>query len=205
MPIRSPRGRAAAYRSIWQWPLRSPARLAVTGILIVAVAAGVSIGVNALGGGSSGRGLLAAPSSTGAAPSASRLPGSAAVPLTPAPTALPPVPDLEPTTLPLSRAPAAALSVAARWSAAWVRPPAGTTTQAWLDGLRPTTTDEYLGVLSSVDPGNIPATRVTGEPRAVRVAPSSVQVQVPTDAFTLVVLVVDTDTEGWRVAGYDRA
>jgi hypothetical protein len=205
VPIRSPRGRAAAYRSIWQWPLRSPARLAVTGILVIAVAAGVSIGVNALGGGSAGRGLLAAPSSTGAAPSATRLPGSAAVPVTPAPTALPPVPDLEPTTLPLSRAPAAALSVAARWSAAWVRPPAGTTAQAWLDGLRPTTTDEYLGVLSGVDPGNIPATRVTGEPRAVRVAPHSVQVQVPTDALTLVVLVVDTDTEGWRVAGYDRA
>ena len=205
MPIRSPRGRAAAYRSIWQWPLRSPARLAVTGILVIAVAAGVSIGVNALGGGSAGRGLLASPSSTGAAPSATRLPGSAAVPVTPAPTALPPVPDLEPTTLPLSRAPAAALSVAARWSASWVRPPAGTTAQQWLDGLRPTTTDEYQGVLSGVDPGNIPATRVTGEPRAVRVSPRSVQVQVPTDALTLVVLVVDTDTEGWRVAGYDRA
>jgi hypothetical protein len=115
------------------------------------------------------------------------------------------VPDLEPTTLPLSRAPAAALAVAARWSAAWVRPPAGTTVQQWLDGLRSTTTDEYLGVLSGVDPVNIPATRVTGEPRAVRVAPRSVQVQVPTDALTLLVLVVDTDSEGWRVAGYDRA
>jgi hypothetical protein len=114
------------------------------------------------------------------------------------------VPDLEPTTLPLSQAPAAALSVAARWSAAWVRPPDGTTAQQWLDGLRPTTTEEYLGVLSNVDPGNIPATRVTGEPRAVRVAPRSVQVQVPTDALTLIVLVVDTQT-GWRVAGYDRA
>jgi hypothetical protein len=205
VPIRSPRGRAAAYRAIWQWPLRSPARLAVTGILVVAAAAGVSIGVNALAGGSPGRGVLAGPSSTGAAASASRHPGAAAVPLTPAPTALPPVPDLEPTTLPLSRAPAAALSVAARWSAAWVRPPAGTTAQQWLNGLRSTTTDEYLGVLSGVDPGNIPATRVTGEPRAVRVAPRSVQVKVPTDALTLVVLVVNTDSDGWRVAGYDRA
>jgi hypothetical protein len=58
-------------------------------------------------------------------------------------------------------------------------------------------------VLSAVDPTNIPATRVTGEPRPVRVAASSVQVEVPTNALTLLVLVVDTD-EGWRVAGYDR-
>jgi hypothetical protein len=93
--------------------------------------------------------------------------------------------------------------VAARWAAAWVRPADGTSTQEWLDGLRPTTTDEYLGVLSGVDPSNIPATRVTGEPRAVRVAPRSVQVEVPTDALTLLVLVTDTES-GWRVAGYDR-
>jgi hypothetical protein len=205
VPIRTPRGRAAAYREIWQWPLQSPARLAVLAVVVVAVAAGVSLGVTALGGGSGGQGAAAGPSSSwmsgSSVPRASR---SGAVPSTPAPTALPPVPDLEPTTLPLSQAPAAALSVAARWAAAWVRPPDGTTTQQWLDGLRPTTTDEYIGVLSTVDPGNIPATRVTGEPRPVRVAPRSVQVQVPTDALTLIVLVVDTET-GWRVAGYDRA
>jgi hypothetical protein len=205
VPIRSPRGRAAAYRGIWQWPLRSPARLAVTVVVVVAVAGGVSLGVTSLAGRPNDRGLLAGPASpSNPASSAPRLSGSPAVPLTPAPTALPPVPDLEPKNLPLSQAPAAALSVAARWSAAWVRPPAGTTAEQWVDGLKPTTTDEYLGVLSGVDPGNIPATRVTGEPRAVRVSPRSVQVQVPTDALTLLVLVVDTDTDGWRVAGYDR-
>jgi hypothetical protein len=204
VPIRTPRGRAAAYRGIWQWPLRSPARLAVTAVVVVAVAVGVSLAIGALGGGSDGRGTAGPWPSSTSGRSVPRAPGSAAVPSTPAPTALPPVPDLEPTTLPLSQAPAAALSVAARWSAAWVRPPDGTTAQQWLDGLRSTTTEEYLGVLSNVDPGNIPATRVTGEPRAVRVAPRSIQVQVPTDALTLIVLVVDTET-GWRVAGYDRA
>jgi hypothetical protein len=114
------------------------------------------------------------------------------------------VTELQPTTLPLSRAPAAALEVAARWTAAWVRPADGTSAQQWLEGLRSTTTEEYLGVLSGVDPSNIPATRVTGEPRAVQVSPRSVQVDVPTDALTLVVLVIDTES-GWRVAGYDRA
>jgi hypothetical protein len=116
---------------------------------------------------------------------------------------LPPVPELTPSQLPLSSAPRAAVEVAARWAAAWVRPRQGTTPQQWLDGLRNTTTDEYLGVLSGVDPDNIPATRVTGEPRPVRVAARSVQVEVPTDTLKLVVLVVRTE-DGWRVAGYDR-
>jgi hypothetical protein len=72
----------------------------------------------------------------------------------------------------------------------------------------PYTTPEYLGVLTTVDPANVPANKVTGPARAVAVSPSSVRVDVPTDALTLVVLVVNTGAEGgdqWRVAGYDRA
>lgn len=201
MPIRSPRGRATAYRALWQWPLRSPARLAVTVVAAVAVAVGVSLAATAVGGPSENDGLAAglARPTAGAVPRASGSRASAAR----TPTALAPVPDLTPTTRPTSQAPAAALDVAARWSAAWVRPPAGATAQQWLDGLRATTTEEYLGVLGAVEPANIPATRVTGDPRPVRVAARSVQVEVPTDALTLVVLVVDTET-GWRVAGYDR-
>jgi hypothetical protein len=199
VPIRSPRGRASAYRALWTWPLRSPARLAVTGAVLLAIVAGVSFGVATLTAGNGTDRLGASPSSRPAPPSTTRSgAGSSAVP-----TVLPPVPELTPSPLPLSRAPAQALDVAARWAAAWVRPPDGTTAQEWVDGLRTTTTDEYLGVLSGVDPANIPATRVTGAPRPVRVAASSVQVQVQTDALTLLVLVVETD-EGWRVAGYDR-
>jgi hypothetical protein len=191
MPIRSPHGRSAAYRALWQWPLRSPARLALTaiGVLAVLVAATIGIGMT---NGSVGLPVGARPSSSGATPVAP-----------PEPVLLPPVPELEPTTLPVSAAPAAALQVASRWARAWVRPPDGTTGAKWLDGLRSTTTDEYLGVLSGVDPGNIPATRVTGAAKAVSVAPRSLRVQVPTDALTLVITVVDTDT-GWRVSGYDR-
>jgi len=58
-------------------------------------------------------------------------------------------------------------------------------------------------VLTGVDPANIPASKVTGEPRPVRVAARSLQVDVPTNALTLRVLVVETE-DGWRVAGYDR-
>ena len=206
VPIRTSRGRAAAYRSLWQWPLRSPGRLVLTVIVVVAVGTGLSFGIGYLSGSmAAGR---TQSGQTPAGPATSPFPRSGVTPglppSTPTPTALPPVPDLQPSTLPLSRAPAAALSVAARWTAAWVRPPDGTPAQQWIEGLRDTTTDEYLGVLSAVDPSNIPATRVTGEPRAVQVSPRSVQVEVPTDALTLVVLVIDTET-GWRVAGYDRA
>jgi hypothetical protein len=191
MPIRSPHGRSAAYRALWQWPLRSPARLALTaiGVLAVLVAATIGIGMT---NGSVGLPVGARPTPSAATPVAP-----------PEPVLLPPVPELEPTTLPVSAAPAAALQVASRWARAWVRPPDGTTAAKWLDGLRSTTTDEYLGVLSGVDPGNIPATKVTGAAKAVSVAPRSLRVQVPTDALTLVITVVDTDT-GWRVSGYDR-
>jgi hypothetical protein len=191
MPIRSPHGRSAAYRALWQWPLRSPARLALTaiGVLALLVAATIGIGMT---NGSVGLPVGARPTPSAAAPVAP-----------PEPVLLPPVPELEPTTLPVSAAPAAALQVASRWARAWVRPPDGTTAAKWLDGLRSTTTDEYLGVLSAVDPGNIPATKVTGAAKAVSVSPRSLRVQVPTDAVTLVITVVDTDT-GWRVSGYDR-
>ena len=191
MPIRSPHGRSAAYRALWQWPLRSPARLALTAIGVLAVLVGATIGIGMTNG------SVALP--VGARPT----PSAAAPVAPPEPVLLPPVPELEPTTLPVSAAPAAALQVASRWARAWVRPPDGTTAAKWLDGLRSTTTDEYLGVLSGVDPGNIPATRVTGAAKAVSVAPRSLRVQVPTDALTLVITVVDTDT-GWRVSGYDR-
>ncbi len=203
MPIRTTRGRAAAYRSVWQWPLRSPARLAVTVAVIVAVAALVGVGAAAVGADRLGPVGAAAPTSARAVPtrpSGTALPSTSSIP-----TVLPPVSALAPTTLPVSQAPAAALDVAARWTAAWVRPPDGTAATTWLDGLRATTTDEYLGVLGGVDPANIPATAVTGAPKAVQVAPRSVLVDVPTDALTVVVTVVDTDPGGWKVSGYDRA
>jgi len=198
VPIRTSHGRSAAYRAVWTWPLRSPLRLAVTAAFVVALVVGATFAIAAVTPARTGVGGATDPGD-GPGP-LGRGPGVAG---TPTRTALPPVPALTPTQLPPSAAPRAAVEVAARWAAAWVRPPEGTSAQEWLDGLRSTTTDEYLGVLAGVDPENIPATRVTGEPRAVRVAPRSVQVEVPTDRLTLIVLVVQTE-DGWRVAGYDR-
>jgi hypothetical protein len=183
---------------VWQWPLRSPARLVLTTAAVLALAAGITLGLGALRGVPSLSTRPAPDAAATAAPASGPAPGAAS-----APTALPPVAELRPPSLPLSKAPPAALRVAARWSAAWLRPPPGTTTEEWLDGLRPYTTEEYLPTLAGVAPENIPASKVTGQPRAVQVAPRSVKVEVRTDAATLLLLVVDTEN-GWRVAGHDR-
>lgn len=193
MPIRSPRGRAAAYRAVWSWPLRSPLRFAATAVVVIAVVVLVSF---VLGG----RQTPSSPTAqNGTVPTTGvRSPSSLA------PTALPPVAPLTPTTLPLSSAPPAAVQVAQNWAAAWVNHPAGITNQAWVAGLTPFTTSEYVGTLTGVDPANIPATRLTGAARATGVAPRTVTVQVPTDAVTLAITVVETEA-GWRVSGYDQA
>ncbi|MGI8816280.1 MAG: hypothetical protein ACR2G2_13660 [Pseudonocardia sp.] len=199
MPIRSPKGRGAAYRSLWQWPLRSPARLIGCLVLLIAVGIGLNAATGLLGGRHSG-GLFGSVSTSGPAPR----PVAGATPRTAPATRLPPVAELTPVILPPSQAPAAALTTATRWTQAWAKHPKGTTTDSWLKGLRPWTTEEYLGVLETVDPANVPATRVTGSARAVSVSPKSVRIEVPTDALTVLVLVTDTGNE-WRVAGYDRA
>lgn len=195
MPIRSPRGRSAAYRAVWGWPLRSPVRLVVSGALVVAVLLAVSALAGLLGPGPAGSSSFGTAGPTTALGGRSPSPGE--------PTTLPPVAPLTPTSLPLSAAPPAALQTARDWVAAWATHPEGVTVDRWVAGLRPYTTEEYIGTLDAVDPANIPATTITGAVRAVQVAPASVSVDVPTDALTLRVLVVKTEA-GWRVSGFDR-
>lgn len=163
---------------------------------VVALLAGITLLISLLGD----PGRTATPNGTNqsnvAAPGRSAGPSS-----TP-----PPVAELTPSILPLSQAPPAALTAASSWATAWVKHPAGTTTDQWLAGLRPFTTPEYLAVLASVDPANVPASSVTGPPKPVLVSPRSLRVEVPTNALTLLLLVVDYTGNGdWRVAGHDRA
>jgi len=195
VPIRTRRGRISAYRAVWEWPLHSPARLALIIAVIAALVVGASFLLDATGtGGRTGSPLGPAGTSTGATAGT----GSDTAP------ALPP-PELTPTTLPLAAAPPAALEVAQRWVQAWATHPPGTTSAQWSAGLAPYTTDEYLSVLASVDPANIPGTRVTGTPVAVEVRPEACRVDVPTDAVRLELLLVQAGPGNWRVSGYDRA
>nr|WP_222132459.1 hypothetical protein [Pseudonocardia sp. C8] len=179
--------------------MRSPARLAFSVVVLGALVFGLVYVGGQVGGGSSSGGLLA-----GGSDGQRWDPGGSGVSATPTPTMLPPVPALTPQALPPDRAPRQALEVARVWASAWVNHPEGITPEQWLAGLRPYTTDEFLGVLGGVDPANIPASRVTGPATPTRAAPKSVEVEVPTDTLRLRILVVDTDA-GWKVSRYDRA
>ncbi len=194
MPIRTPRGRSAAYRQLWQWPLRSPRRLAATAVVLLALMVGVSLLVSTLAGRATGD-----PASARGTPDATGV----TQPNASAASRVPPVAELSPSILPLSQAPPAALSTASSWATAWVNHPAGMTTEQWLAGLRPFTTEEYLGVLGAVDPANVPASQVTGPPKPVLVSPNSVRVEVPTDTLTLLLVVVNNGTD-WRVSRHER-
>ena len=194
MPIRTNRGRAAVYRKLWGWPLRSPLHLVATALGIVVVAALVALlsqHIRHTGGSSQ---------PSGGAGHGGQAPTAALVATGPPSTR-----DPGPTEVPTSAAAApAALQVAQQWGQAWVNHPSGITNQQWLAGLEPYTTDEFLPIMSTVDPANIPATKVTGSPTVVHSYTSSVEVTLPTDNATLDITVIQTPA-GWRVAGYNKA
>ncbi|MCP2168172.1 hypothetical protein [Goodfellowiella coeruleoviolacea] len=214
MPIRTNRGRAAVYRKLWGWPLRSPKHLVTTvvGVTVLATTIGV-VGPRLLGengplaasGGTPGSGQGQAGQSlqpTGGQ-SQSAAPTGGAIP-----TSLPPsLPTRlsSPAASPSSAAPdPAALSVAESWGKAWVNHPDGMTNEQWLDQLRPYTTEEYLPVMSSVDIANIPATKVTGSATPTKSHANSMEAALPTDGGTLQLTLVRT-AQGWRVARYTKA
>lgn len=198
MPIRTHRGRAAVYRRLWGFPLRSPRHLAGTVIAVAVLIIAIGVVIPQLLGPSQST----SPTPAGLPPessSATPRPG-AVLPSAPVSTRL-----TAPLAQPTSAAPNPdALNVAKLWAQAWVNHPAGITNAQWLDTLRPYTTDEYLPQMSTVDPSNIPASRVTGDPVATTSFTSSVQVDIPTDGPKLSITVLRTDA-GWRVSGYDQA
>lgn len=206
MPIRTNRGRAAVYRRLWGWPMRSPAHLIGTAILVVAliVAAGllaprlVDDRDTARAGESSSAGRTSeGDGSDGSGDDAADVDASESEP--------PPTRLTEPRVSPTTAPPAPeALRVAEQWVAAWLDHEEGRSEQEWLDGLRPYTTEEYLPRMRTVEPDAVTGTKVVGTPQARESYTSSVDVEVATDGPTLVLTVIDTDS-GWRVAEYREA
>ncbi|KAA9152834.1 hypothetical protein FPZ12_036130 [Amycolatopsis acidicola] len=198
MPIRTNRGRAAVYRRLWGFPLRSPRHLVATGVAVALLITAIGIAVPHLLGPNRSSGPTPAglpPESSTAKPA-----GAGSVPTTAMSTRL-----TAPLVQPTSAAPdPAALDVAKLWATAWVNHPAGMTNAQWVEGLRPYTTEEFLPQMSTVDPSNIPASRLTGDPVATSSYTSSVQVVVPTDGPKLSITVSKTGA-GWRVSKYDQA
>ncbi len=96
------------------------------------------------------------------------------------------------------------LATARRFAAAWARP--NLTTTAWLDGVSSCATNDYVRELEDIDPANVPATKVTGDPIVVTSRVDEADVDVPTDGGTLRLHLVHlvgkwwvTSTE-WNVA-----
>lgn len=197
MPIRTNRGRAAVYRRIWGFPLRSPAHLVGTAVAVIALIVAIGIVVPQ---------LLGNPNRSGPEPVRIQDPGASSSPTSAGSSPAPMSTRLTaPLLQPTSAAPdPAALQTAKQWATAWATHPAGMTNAQWLEALRPLTTEEYLPEMSTVDPANIPATRVTGEPTVTKSYTSSVEVLVPTDGPKLSITVAKTPS-GWLVTGYDQA
>lgn len=195
MPIRTHRGRAAVYRTFWGWPLRSPMHLTVTATALVAIAVGIGLALPDSKGSNRASAVMATSprvTSSPPTPRVATVPGAAAAGQ-PSPAPSPGAP-----------APAAALTVARSWVQAFVTVPKGISSARWVEQLRPYTTEELLPELRSVDPANVPAAKITGEPRTVSSSARSAEVDVPTSVVMVRLLLVATP-EGWRVAGYQRA
>jgi hypothetical protein len=215
MPIRTNRGRAAVYRRLWGWPMRSPRHLVATVLVIAAIVLTVGLIVpkltgadKASQGGAANIGGTASTSQGGATNPGSST-GAGAVPPPGQTTSAPPTSlsnrQTAPVQTPTSAPPAAkALDIAVQWVKAWVNHPEGVTTEQWLNGLKPLTTEEQIAVMSTVDPRNIQATAVTGEPTVKVSYTTSVEAIIPTNAGSLDITVIATP-EGWRVAKYEQA
>jgi hypothetical protein len=205
VPIRTNRGRAAVYRRLWGWPLRSPKHLMITAFLVAVVGTTTGIALPKLLGGPETRPIASTGTQSDTQGGGGDLqtggpgqtPGGS--PASPTMTRLSPVDSRT------SAAPdPVAVEVALNWGTAWVKHD-GVTKDQWLAALEPYTTEEYLRAkMSTVDIANIGATRVTGTPVAKASYSGSLTVTLPTDGPKLEITLIKTAT-GWRVAGYEEA
>ncbi|MBB5956080.1 hypothetical protein FHS29_002666 [Saccharothrix tamanrassetensis] len=201
MPIRTNRGRAAVYRRLWGWPLRSPRHLVATIVGLIALVATVGVVAdNVVGSRSS-----ATPGTTA---SSSDRPGASSgnqVGVLPSTGTTTPLPTKAPS--PTAAATSAAVSadaqlVAESWIDAWLDHPAGVTNAKWLAGLKPWTSDELLPTLQSVDPANVPK-EIKSPVKASRSTTDSVDFEADLETGKLVLTVAKLP-EGWRVHKYSR-
>jgi hypothetical protein len=193
--------------------MRSPRHLVVTVVVLGVLVTVVGLLVPKLTGSTSpgaaanldnGGTSTAAPGSGGTA----NLPGATGGGgqlTSPPPSSLPTRQTSAPQT-PISAPPAPqALETATLWAKAFVNHPQGITSEQWLGGLRPYTSEEYLAArMSTVDPANVPATEVTGPAEPITNYGSSVVVKVPTNAGALTLTVIQT-SQGWRVVSHEQA
>jgi hypothetical protein len=198
-----------------RWPLWSWRNLTVFTIAVLVLFTAVGRLTTGSGSGpdSRTRNVAATPASTSASATApTTTPASAmssAAPASATPTTSAPAAGSATGTNPIistSSTPAlgagAPTRVALEFATAWTRT---TSAQpAWLAGLKPHVTPEYLTALSTVDPARVPATRTLDAGRLVSMSGQQSLVQVATDAGGMTVTLVQRAGQ-WLVADIEPA
>lgn len=182
------------------WPLYSPRRLAVT---VVAALALLALIGSARGSGSHGRTLVPTrvevtsptPTLLPARATNTTLPGqlgTAKTATTPASGAA-----MTPSPAPASTLPPEAVSVATAWVSAWA---SHSQQPGWAQALAATSTSQLAQLLQTVEPANVPATKVTSQATVSMGDQGGGAVQVATDAGVVVVTVTADGKGGFLVA-----
>jgi hypothetical protein len=210
MPIRTDRGRSAVTRQILGRVWWSPRHLTTTVLVSAAViTAGAVAGAQLHGhhpaaGAPAPRTSSPVPGVSATTNPATSMPSSAGASTSTAASSSSPLPASS-TTLPSAGSTDAALAVGTAFVMHWVRPAPGVIAEQWLAAVTPYVMPESVVELRSVDPANIPATRVTGPAVTTATSPSVVQATVPTDAGAITVVVVQQPTGQWLVRTWDHA
>ncbi|WP_439663463.1 hypothetical protein ACSHWB_19705 [Lentzea sp. HUAS TT2] len=197
MPIRTNRGRAAVYRRLWGWPLRSPRHLAASIIIFVVLV--VALGViipKVLDRKPTDPSAAGQTSTSSQGNQVGQLPASG----TSLPTKLP-----APSNSAKAAPPAAdAQLVAELWAETWVKPPPNNDVNKWLKQLEEFTTPEFLAQMATIDPRNVPD-RLTDKVKAVKSTTSSIDFEVTTDLGKVRITLVKAPDGKWRVNSYTKA
>ncbi|MET9231035.1 hypothetical protein [Lentzea sp. NPDC003310] len=197
MPIRTNRGRAAVYRRLWGWPLRSPRHLAASIIIfvVVVVALGVIIPKVLDRRAADPNTAAGQPSTSSQGTQVGQLPASS----TSLPTKVP-----APSNSAKAAPPAAdAQLIAELWAETWVKPPPDNDVNKWLKQLEQYTTPEFLAQMATIDPRNVPD-KLTDKVKAVKSTTSSIDFEVPTDLGKVRITLVKAPDGKWRVNSYTK-
>lgn len=196
MPIRTNRGRAAVYRRLWGWPLRSPRHLAASIIIFVVLVVALGVIIPKVLDRKPPTQTAAGPSTSQQGTQVGQLPSSGAS-----------LPTKEPApSISASAAPpqADAQLVAELWAENWIKPPPDDDVNKWLTQLRPYTTEEFLAQMATIDPKNVPD-KITQRVTPKKSFTSSADFEVGTDAGKVVITLVKAPDGKWRVNSYTKA
>ena len=188
-----------------RWPLWSWRNLFVSTIAVLVVFTAVGRLTTSSGPAQQPRSAAATVQVAVPAPSTAAPTTQSTVPVA-APATVPATPGGKSSTIPVTSAPPAgqpsAPEIAVAFTTAWTR----TTLDqpAWLAGLKPLATPEYLTALTTVDPARVPATRSLDSGRLLSTSGQQSLVRVATDAGSMTVTLVMIGGH-WLVADIEPA